>query len=59
MKDISLASIAFVVAAVAGAVVTITNPATLAFQDYIQALLVGAGLLGIGRGLDNGSGSKP
>lgn len=43
-----------VLATIAGAIVTITNPQTLAFHSYVSdlvGLVVGTGLLGIGRGI--------
>lgn len=55
-----LVSVAFVIVAVAGAIVTIVNPDALGFEDYVQALALAAGALGllaIGRGI-NLSGEK-
>jgi hypothetical protein len=53
LTDNPIVSIAFAIIAVAGAIVTITNPETLAFSEYVQDVLIGGGLLGIGRGIDS------
>lgn len=48
-------ALALIVAVVGGAV-TLLNPDTLSFEDYVKylgVLSVGNGLLGVGRGLDN------
>lgn len=43
------------VVVLAGGVVTVLHPETLSFDQYIRAVAMGAGLLGIGYGLDAGS----
>lgn len=52
LKDNPVASLIVVIVAVAGAIVTVTNPDTLPFRDYVESVTLGAGLLAIGRGLD-------
>lgn len=45
-----------VLVALVGGIVTIFNPATLSFEDYVKflgVLSVGNGLLGVGRGINN------
>ena len=57
VATILVAAVVLIVA-VAGAVVTIVNPDTLNFKDYIDALAIagaGGGLLGIGRGILGGA----
>lgn len=46
-----------VVVVIVGGVVCILDPAALSFRQYIESVAIGAGLLGIGYGLD--SQSKP
>lgn len=46
-----------VVVVLVGGVITILHPETLAFDSYIKDVAVGAGLLGVGLGLD--ANSKP
>lgn len=46
-----------IIVVIVGGVVCILDPASLPFRQYIEAVAVGAGLLGIGYGLD--SQSKP
>lgn len=44
------------IVAVVGGVITIINPDTLSFEDYVKflgVLSVGNGLLGVGRGINN------
>lgn len=43
------------VVVVAGGIVTITNPASLSFEDYVRNVSIAAAGLAIGRGLDNRS----
>jgi hypothetical protein len=43
------------VVVVAGAVVTITHPDTLSFKEYVNAVAVGGGLIGIAHGIDSKS----
>lgn len=45
------------VVAIAGAIVTVVHPESLTFAQYIKDVAMGAGLLGIGYGLD--AQSKP
>lgn len=45
------ATVLVYVLALAGAVVTITNPDALSFEDYAKIVGATAGLLGIGRGI--------
>lgn len=55
-----LVAVAFVIVCVVGGVVTIVNPDTLSFSDYVERLGIAAGALGllaIGRGI-NLSGEK-
>jgi len=47
----AVVTFAFVIAALAGAVVTIVEPTTLSFDDYLGKLAVFGGALGIGRGI--------
>lgn len=47
-----VATIIILIVAVAGAIVTISHPGSLTFADYVKYTMIGAGLLGIGRGLD-------
>lgn len=51
LRDNPVASLLVVIIAIAGAVVTILNPDTLPFNDYVQSVMVGAGLLAVGRGI--------
>ena len=53
LAAIPVATIIVVLIAIAGAVVTITQPATLPFADFVKYVGVAAGILGIGRGLDS------
>lgn len=43
------------VVVIAGGVVTIVHPETLTFGSYLKDVAFGAGLLGIGHGIDAGS----
>jgi hypothetical protein len=50
-----------VIVVAAGAVVTVVNPDTLSFSDYLDTLskaAIGAGVLGVGRGLLTGASSS-
>lgn len=44
-------TLVFVIAAVVGGIVTITNPDTLNFSEYLLRLAIFGGALGIGRGI--------
>jgi hypothetical protein len=46
-----------IIVVIVGGIVCIIDPASLPFRQYIEAVALGAGLLGIGYGLD--SQSKP
>ena len=52
LKTIPVATLIVLVVAIAGAVVTIVHPETLSFANYVKNVGVAAGLLAIGRGLD-------
>lgn len=43
------------VVVLAGGVVTVVHPETLSFSAYLRDVALGAGLLGIGHGLDGNS----
>lgn len=43
------------VVVLAGGIITIVHPETLQFDSYIRDVAIGAGLLGIGHGLDGAS----
>lgn len=51
LRNNPVASLIVAVIAIAGAVVTITNPDTLPFREYVESVMIGAGLLAVGRGL--------
>jgi hypothetical protein len=51
LEALPIATILMVIVAIAGAVVSIVHPENLGFDQYIRDLAVGAGLLGIGRGI--------
>lgn len=52
LSAIPVASLIVVIVAIAGAVVVCVNPQTLDFASYVKYVGIAAGLLGIGRGLD-------
>lgn len=43
------------VVVIAGGIVAVLNPDTLSFEDYVRNVAIGAGLLGIGLGVDGAS----
>lgn len=47
----NLVTAVFLIVALAGAVVTIVHPNSLDFGQYVRDVLLGGGLLGIGRGI--------
>lgn len=54
LRNNPVASLIVVLIAVAGAIVTIINPDTLPFDQYVQDVMIGAGLLAVGRGVQDG-----
>lgn len=54
LRNNPVASLLVVLIAIAGAVVTIVEPDTLPFDQYVQNVMIGAGLLAIGRGVQDG-----
>lgn len=46
-----------VIVVIVGGIVTISDSSSLSFDEYIQSVAIGVGLLGIGYGID--SRSKP
>lgn len=54
LRNNPVASLIVCVIAVAGAVVTIVNPDALSFDQYVQDVMIGAGLLAVGRGVQDG-----
>lgn len=54
LRNNPVASLLVVLIAIAGAVVTIIEPDTLPFDQYVQNVMIGAGLLAIGRGVQDG-----
>lgn len=51
LRNNPVASLLVVIIALAGAVVTVVEPSTLSFEDYVKHVGVAAGLLAIGRGI--------
>jgi hypothetical protein len=51
LTHVNVVTVVFVLAALAGAIVTVVEPTTLSFEDYLTKLSVFGGALGIGRGI--------
>jgi hypothetical protein len=54
LRNNPVASALAVIIALAGAIVTVVNPETLPFKDYVESVGVMIGLLAIGRGVQSG-----
>ena len=50
----ALTLIVVLIIVISGAVVTITNPETLSFHEYIQEIAIVGGALGLGNGIGRG-----
>lgn len=45
--------------AIVGAIITITDPASLSFARYFEFMVASGAVTAVGHGLDNGTGSAP
>lgn len=58
LRDNPVASLIVVIIAIVGGIVTVVEPSTLPFREYVENVGIAAGLLAIGRGLRDGLGGR-